>query len=67
MTVATQMQKAIADSQSLVSSLNTFALETEDQNAKQMFHNMAQQQEAILSNLNARLQYIQEEEPQFKQ
>lgn len=67
MTVGTQMQQAIASCQSVLASLNSFALETQDQNAKQMFQNMAQQQQTILDNLNARLAYIQSEEPQFKQ
>lgn len=67
MTVGTQLQQAIADCHSLVGSLNSFALETQDQNAKQMFQNLAQQQQNVLDNLNARLQYIQSEEPQYKQ
>ncbi|MGM8214921.1 DUF1657 domain-containing protein [Bacillaceae bacterium W0354] len=66
MTVGTQMQQAIASCQSVLASLNSFALETQDQNAKQMFQNMAQQQQMILDNLNSRLQYIQSEEPQYR-
>ncbi|HLR01494.1 MAG TPA: DUF1657 domain-containing protein [Virgibacillus sp.] len=67
MTVGTQMQQTIASCESTLASLKTFSLETQDQNAKQMFENMAQQQQSILDNLNARLQYIQNEEPQYKQ
>lgn len=67
MTVGTQMQQTIANCESALASLKTFALETQDQNAKQMFQNLAQQQQNIVDNLNARLQYIQEEEPQYKQ
>ncbi len=67
MTVGTQMQQAIASCQGLVSDLTTFALETQDQNVKQMFQDLAQQQQTILDNLNSRLQYIQQEEPQYKQ
>ncbi|MEI3613992.1 DUF1657 domain-containing protein [Pseudogracilibacillus sp. SO30301A] len=67
MTVGTQMQQAIASCQSLVSNFTTFALETQDQNVKQMFQDLAQQQQTILDNLNSRLQYIQQEEPQYKQ
>ncbi|OZU89330.1 hypothetical protein CIL03_06325 [Virgibacillus indicus] len=67
MTVGTKMQQAIAGCESTLASLKTFALDTDDQNAKQMFQNMAQQQQTIVDNLNARLQYIQSEEPQFKQ
>lgn len=67
MTVGTQLQQAIADCQSLLGSLNSFSLETEDQNAKQMFQNMVQQQQNVLDNLNARQQYVESEEPSFKQ
>lgn len=66
MTVGTQMQQTIANCESALASLKTFALETDDQNAKQMFQNMTQQQQSVVDNLNARLQYIQEEEPQYK-
>jgi len=67
MTVGTQLQQTVADCHSLLGSLNSFALETQDQNAKQMFQNLAQQQQTILDNLNARLQYVQSEEPQYKE
>lgn len=67
MTVGTQMQQTIASCESTLASLKSFALETNDQNAKQMFQNMTTQQQTVLDNLNARLQYIQSEEPQFKQ
>ncbi len=67
MTVGTQMQQAIANCQSVLASLNSFSLETQDQNAKQMFKNLAQQQQTILDNLNSRLQFIQAEEPQYRE
>ncbi|MDQ0214644.1 gamma-glutamyl phosphate reductase [Oikeobacillus pervagus] len=67
MTVATQMQQTIANCQGVLSNLTTFSLETEDQAAKQMFQNLAKQQQQILDNLNARYQYIQSQEPQFKE
>lgn len=67
MTVGTQMQQAIASCQSVLASLNSFSLETQDQNAKQMFKSLAQQQQTILDNLNSRLQFIQSEEPQYRE
>jgi len=67
MTVGTQMQQAIANSESVLASLKTFALETQDQNVKQMFENITQQQQSVVDNLQARLQYIEEEEPQYKE
>lgn len=67
MTVGTQMQQTLANCESVYANLKTFALETQDQNAKQMFQNMAQQQKVVIDNLYARLQYLQTEEPQFKE
>lgn len=67
MTVGTQMQQTIANCESVLASLKTFALETQDQNAKQMFQTITQQQQQVVDNLHARLQYIQQEEPQFKE
>lgn len=67
MTVGTKMQQTIASAQSVLANLNTFSLETQDQNAKTMFQNLSNQQQQIVDNLNARLKYIEEQEPQFKQ
>lgn len=67
MTVGTQMQQAIASGESLMASLKTFALETQDQNVKQMFQQLAEQQKTIVDNLNNRLEYIQQEEPQYRE
>lgn len=66
MTVGTKMQQTIASAQGVLASLNAFALDTNDQAAKQMYQNLAKQQQQILDNLNARLQYIQSQEPQYK-
>ena len=67
MTVGTQMMQTITSCESALASLKSFALETQDQNVKQMFQQMAEQQQTIVDNLNNRLQYIQQEEPQYKQ
>jgi hypothetical protein len=67
MTVGTKMQQTIAGCESTLANLNSFSLDTEDQTAKQMFQNLAKQEQTILDNLNARLQYIQSQEPQYKQ
>lgn len=67
MTVGTKMQQTIADATSILSNINTFSLETQDPNAKQMYQSLAKQQQTIVENLKARLRYIQEQEPQFKE
>ncbi|MBU9714250.1 DUF1657 domain-containing protein [Evansella tamaricis] len=66
MTVASQVKQTLAGLKSAQASLETFALQTENQQAKQMFQNMAQQTQTIVDTLTPRLQQIEEEEPQYK-
>lgn len=67
MTVATQVKQTLAGLKSAQASLETFALQTENQQAKQMFQDMAQQTQTIVDTLTPRLQQIEQEEPQYKQ
>lgn len=66
MTVGTQMQQAIAGIQSASATMKTFALETQDTQAKQQFQNIAQNLDSALQTLQQRNQYIQQQEPQYK-
>lgn len=67
MTVGVKMQQTLASAQSVLANLNAFALDTQDQAAKQMYQSLAKTQEQVVSQLQERLQYIQQEEPQYKQ
>ncbi|AKL94296.1 hypothetical protein CACET_c07860 [Clostridium aceticum] len=67
MTVGTQMQQAIAGIQSAAATMKTFSLETQDQNAKKDFQQIAQDLESALKTLENRKKYIESQEPQFKQ
>lgn len=67
MTVGTQIQQAIATVQSAAASMKTFALETQDQEAKKTFEQLAQTFDSALTDLQGREQYIQGQEPQYKQ
>ncbi|NMM63126.1 DUF1657 domain-containing protein [Clostridium sp. P21] len=67
MTVGTQMQQAIAGMQSAAATMKTFALETEDKSAKQDFQQIAKNLDSALETLKGRQQYIEEQEPQYKQ
>jgi hypothetical protein len=67
LTVGTQVQKAIASVQSVSASMKTFALETQDQQAKLMFQQLAQTFDGALDTLKQRQQYIEGQEPQYKQ
>ncbi|OLO42646.1 DUF1657 domain-containing protein [Alkalihalophilus pseudofirmus] len=65
MTVASQVKQTLAGLKSAQASFETFALQTENQQAKQMFQNLAQQTQGIVDTLSPRLQEIQQEEPQY--
>lgn len=67
MTVGTQMQQAIAGIQSAAATMKTFALETEDQQAKKDFQSIAKNLDDALETLKGRQQYIEKQEPTYKQ
>jgi len=61
------MSQVIATVQSAAATMKTFALETQDQQAKQSFQKIAQSFDDALKELEGRKQYIEDEEPQYKQ
>ena len=67
MTVGTQMQQAIATVQNAAATMKTFALETQDKQAKKSFEQLAQTFDSALNELKGREQYIEQQEPQYKQ
>ena len=67
MTVSTQLQTAIASVESAASSCKTFALNTQDQNAKQVFLDSSNTLEVVAAQLKGRQSYIEQQEPQYKQ
>lgn len=67
MTVGTQMTQAIATVQSAAASMKTFALETDDQQTKQTFQQLAKTFDDALATLQGRQKYIEKQEPQYKQ
>lgn len=66
MTVGTQIQQAIASVQSAAASMKTFALETQDKQAKQTFENLANTLDGAVDTLRQRQMYIEKQEPQYK-
>lgn len=65
MTVASKFGATVASAESVAADLKSFALETQDQQAKQMFQQLAQTMENTVSQLRNRLTYIMQEEPQY--
>lgn len=66
MTVGEKMHQTLASLEGAAANLKTFALETQDQNAKQMFNNWSGQIENICGSLKGRVNYIEQQEPQYK-
>ncbi len=67
MTVGTQVKQALASLKSAQASFETFALATDNQNAKQIYQQAAQQTQTVLQTVEPRLQEILSEEPQYNQ
>jgi ElaB/YqjD/DUF883 family membrane-anchored ribosome-binding protein len=67
MTVATQIKQTLAGLKSAQASLETFALQTDNQQAKQTYENCAQQAQSLVDSLSKRVQEIEQEEPQYQQ
>lgn len=67
MTVASQIKQTVAGLKSAQASLETFALQTENQQAKQLFQQAAQQTQMVVDQISQRLSEIELEEPQYKQ
>lgn len=67
MTVINNLKQTVTGLKSAQASLEGFALATDNQQAKQLYQNAAQQTQTIIDSLNPRIQEIQEEEPQYKQ
>ncbi|MFJ8259465.1 DUF1657 domain-containing protein [Peribacillus asahii] len=67
MTVINQVQQTLSGLKGVQASFETFALQTDNQQAKQLYQQAAQQTQAIVDSISPRVQQIQEEEPQYKQ
>ncbi len=67
MTVITNVKTTLAGLKSAQANFETFALSTDNQQAKQLYQNAAQQTQAIVDSLAPRVQEMEQEEPQYKQ
>lgn len=66
MTIGTKMHQTLASLEGAAAELQTFALETQDQTAKKMFTDLNQQLEGICQALRGRVNYIEQQESQYK-
>ncbi|CAH0347737.1 hypothetical protein A2U94_10195 [Bacillus sp. VT 712] len=67
MTVINDVKTALAGLKSAQASFETFALSTENQQAKQLYQDAANQTQSVVDSIEPRVQEIEQEEPQYKQ
>jgi hypothetical protein len=65
MTVVSQVKQTLAGLKSAQASFETFALQTENEQAKQFYQNAAQQTQQLVDSLSTRVDQIVQEEPQY--
>jgi hypothetical protein len=67
LTVYTQVIQALADAKSVQANMETFAIQTQDETAKQSYNKAAEQLQGLIDGLEERVLQLEEEEPQNKQ
>lgn len=63
----TKLEKTIAGLQGAAADLKTYSQDTNDQQAKQMFNQISQTIEGAVNQLKSRLDFIKQEEPQYRE
>ncbi|GAA0134234.1 DUF1657 domain-containing protein [Paenibacillus woosongensis] len=66
MTVASQVKTTLASLKSAQANLESFALGTQNQDAKNLFTAAAQQTQQIVDQVETRVTQLENEEPQYK-
>lgn len=66
MTVINQVKTTLAGLKSAQASFETFALGTDNQQAKDLYTQAAQQTQTVVDSLEPRIKQIEDEEPQYK-
>ncbi len=67
MTVGTKLQQTLASAEGIRANLTSFALDTNNQQAKQMYNQLAQEMGNIVNTLKSRINDVEQQEPQYKQ
>lgn len=65
MPTGTKLETALASAKSLSASMKTFSLDTDNQEAKQMFNELASTMDGVEQQIQSRLDFVKQEEPQY--
>jgi uncharacterized protein YhbP (UPF0306 family) len=66
MTVGQQVKTTLASLKGAQANLETFALETQNEQAKQLYTRAAKSTQAIIDTLEQRVKQLEKEEPQYE-
>ncbi|ABR47561.1 hypothetical protein Amet_1361 [Alkaliphilus metalliredigens QYMF] len=67
MTVINKLQQALTTAKGLQADLKTFSMDTEDQQAQQMYSQLSSNLDNAVQMLQSRVDYVNSEEPQYQQ
>ena len=67
MTVINDIKTILAGLKGAQASFETFALSTDNQQAKQLYQDAAKKTQSIVDSIEPRVQEIEQEEPQYKE
>ncbi|MCT4606859.1 MAG: DUF1657 domain-containing protein [Marinisporobacter sp.] len=67
MTTINKLEQALAGTKGLSAQFKTFSMDTDDQQAKQMFNQLATTLENAAQTLEGRVDFVKNEEPQYNQ
>ncbi|QGU94161.1 DUF1657 domain-containing protein [Clostridium bovifaecis] len=66
MPTGNKLEQALAGAKGLSAQLKTFGLDTDNQDAKQMFNQLATNVDNVAQALQGRLDFVKQEEPQYR-
>ena len=65
MPTGTKLETALASAKGLAADMKTFSLDTDNEQAKQMFNQLASTMEDVEQQIKSRLDFVKKEEPQY--
>ncbi|HEY8449046.1 MAG TPA: DUF1657 domain-containing protein [Bacillota bacterium] len=66
MTVGTKVKQTLANLKGCQADFESYAMETQDQQAKQLWTQAAQQTQSLIKQVESRIKQIEQQEPQYK-
>lgn len=67
MTTVNKLEKALTSAEGLAAQLKTFSMDTDNQQAKDMFKQLSQTTKNTAQVLQSRLDFVKSEEPQYRE